>query len=102
VSRPRILPAGFIEPCIPTVARVPPSGPGWLQEIKHGYRLVGRLQGRQFRKLAGEPIWLVSSAIRARRGTSAQRFELVLGRGTIIIRLILMLVTLFHLDSELQ
>jgi hypothetical protein len=35
---PRILPAGFVEPCIPTAARIPPSGPGWLHEIKHdGY-----------------------------------------------------------------
>jgi bifunctional non-homologous end joining protein LigD len=48
VSYPCILPAGFIEPCIPTAARVPPSGPGWLHEIKHdGYRLVARLEGRR-------------------------------------------------------
>jgi bifunctional non-homologous end joining protein LigD len=46
----RILPAGFIEPCIPTAARVPPSGPGWLHEIKHdGYRLIGRLEGGRVR-----------------------------------------------------
>ena len=43
-----ILPAGFIEPCIPTVASVPPTGPGWLHEIKHdGYRLVARMEGRR-------------------------------------------------------
>jgi ATP-dependent DNA ligase len=30
---------GFIEPCIPTLAAKPPSGPGWVHEIKHdGYR----------------------------------------------------------------
>jgi bifunctional non-homologous end joining protein LigD len=47
---PRILPAGFIEPCIPTLASVPPTGPGWLHEIKHdGYRLVGRLEGHRVR-----------------------------------------------------
>ena len=46
----RILPVGFIEPCIPTVARVPPTGPGWLHEIKHdGYRLIGRLEARRVR-----------------------------------------------------
>jgi bifunctional non-homologous end joining protein LigD len=46
----RILPAGFIEPCIPTTARVPPSGPGWVHEIKHdGYRFVARLEGRGVR-----------------------------------------------------
>jgi ATP-dependent DNA ligase len=50
VSRPRILPAGFIEPCIPTVASVPPTGPGWVHEIKHdGYRLVARLEGSRVR-----------------------------------------------------
>ena len=44
---PRILPSGFIEPCVPTAASVPPSGPGWLHEIKHdGYRLMARLEGR--------------------------------------------------------
>ena len=49
---PRIRPtlSGFIEPCIPTAARVPPSGPGWLHEIKHdGYRLIARLEGRRVR-----------------------------------------------------
>ena len=31
---------------IPTVARVPASGPDWLHEIKHdGYRLMARLGG---------------------------------------------------------
>jgi bifunctional non-homologous end joining protein LigD len=50
VACSRILPAGFIEPCIPTAARVPPSGPGWLHEIKHdGYRLIGRLEGGRVR-----------------------------------------------------
>jgi ATP-dependent DNA ligase len=47
---PRTLPAGFIEPCIPTAARVPPSGPGWLHEIKHDdHRLMARLEGRRTR-----------------------------------------------------
>jgi ATP-dependent DNA ligase len=32
-----------IEPCLPTPAEKPPSGPGWLHEIKHdGYRLMAR------------------------------------------------------------
>src|SRR5262252_8608341 len=34
---------GIIEPCLPSPAKVPPSGPGWLHEIKHdGYRIVAR------------------------------------------------------------
>jgi ATP dependent DNA ligase domain len=37
---------GFIEPCIPTLAANPPSGPGWVHEIKHdGYRLIVRRDG---------------------------------------------------------
>ena len=34
---------GFIEPCLPKPVRVPPSGPGWLHEIKHdGFRIMAR------------------------------------------------------------
>jgi bifunctional non-homologous end joining protein LigD len=50
LPRIRPTPSGFIEPCIPSVARVPPSGPDWLHEIKHdGYRLMARLEGRRVR-----------------------------------------------------
>ena len=35
--------AAFIEPCLPTLATKPPSGSGWIHEIKHdGYRLQAR------------------------------------------------------------
>jgi bifunctional non-homologous end joining protein LigD len=46
--RSRLLPTGFIEPCIPTPAHKPPTGPVWVHEIKHdGYRLiVCRRRGR--------------------------------------------------------
>ena len=34
---------GFIEPCLPSSADKPPSGPEWVHEIKHdGYRLMAR------------------------------------------------------------
>ena len=34
---------GIIEPCLPSPARVPPSGPGWIHEIKHdGFRILAR------------------------------------------------------------
>jgi ATP-dependent DNA ligase len=37
---------GFIDPCIPSRAPKPPSGPGWVHEIKHdGYRLIVRREG---------------------------------------------------------
>src|SRR5262249_61929689 len=39
----RLPPPGFIEPCLPTPADYPPSGPGWIHEIKHdGFRLMAR------------------------------------------------------------
>jgi bifunctional non-homologous end joining protein LigD len=43
LSRTRLPPSGFIEPCLPSSAERPPSGPGWIHEIKHdGYRLMAR------------------------------------------------------------
>jgi ATP-dependent DNA ligase len=41
--RTRLPPSGFIEPCLPSPAEHPPSGPGWIHEIKHdGFRLMAR------------------------------------------------------------
>jgi bifunctional non-homologous end joining protein LigD len=37
---------GFIEPCIPSRALKPPSGPDWVHEVKHdGYWLIVRRAG---------------------------------------------------------
>jgi bifunctional non-homologous end joining protein LigD len=34
----RIRTDGFVDPCIPSFAHKPPSGPGWVHEVKHdGY-----------------------------------------------------------------
>ena len=34
---------GIIEPCLPSPAKAPPSGPGWIYEIKHdGFRILAR------------------------------------------------------------
>ena len=34
---------GIIEPCLPSPAKAPPSGSGWLHEIKHdGFRILAR------------------------------------------------------------
>ena len=42
-DRPRPLPLDFISPCLPTAAKRPPEGPGWIHEVKYdGYRLVAR------------------------------------------------------------
>jgi ATP-dependent DNA ligase len=33
--------AGLVEPCLPSPAKAPPSGPDWLHEIKHvGFRIL--------------------------------------------------------------
>ena len=41
--RTRWTPAGFIQPCLPSPAERPPTGPGWIHEIKHdGFRLMVR------------------------------------------------------------
>jgi ATP-dependent DNA ligase len=43
-------PSGFIEPCLPSKAAAPPSGPRWVHEIKHdGYRLMVRRDGLRIR-----------------------------------------------------
>ena len=38
--------AGFIEPCLPSLAKSPPGGPDWLHEIKHdGFRIMAWRDG---------------------------------------------------------
>src|SRR6516164_7318443 len=37
---------GIIEPSLPSPAKAPPSGPGWIHEIKHdGFRIMARRDG---------------------------------------------------------
>jgi bifunctional non-homologous end joining protein LigD len=39
----RVSLSGFIQPCRPSRAERPPSGPGWVHEIKHdGFRMMAR------------------------------------------------------------
>ena len=41
---------GIIEPCLPSPAKAPPSGPGWIHEIKHdGFRIMARRDGADVR-----------------------------------------------------
>jgi bifunctional non-homologous end joining protein LigD len=50
MDRRRLLPPGFIEPCIQSLAHRPPSGPDWVHEVKHdGYRLIVRRAGETVR-----------------------------------------------------
>jgi ATP-dependent DNA ligase len=40
------------EPCLPRPAKQPPSGPGWIHEIKHdGFRILAHSDGRSVRLL---------------------------------------------------
>jgi bifunctional non-homologous end joining protein LigD len=33
----------FVEPCLPSPVDRPPTGPGWIHEIKHdGFRMLAR------------------------------------------------------------
>src|SRR5437764_10129658 len=43
-------PYGFVEPCRPTKAPRPPSGPQWVHEVKHdGFRLMVQRDGARVR-----------------------------------------------------
>src|SRR5262249_22348440 len=43
-------PLGFIEPCLPTLARSVPAGPQWVHEINHdGFRFICRRDGERVR-----------------------------------------------------
>src|SRR3984957_17861866 len=43
-------PAGFIQPCQPTLVAHPPAGRGWLHEVKHdGYRLLASKEADRVR-----------------------------------------------------
>ena len=43
-------PAGFVEPCLPTLGQAVPSGPQWVHEIKHdGYRFICRRERNRVR-----------------------------------------------------
>ncbi|MGB8486597.1 MAG: hypothetical protein WCD67_10055, partial [Xanthobacteraceae bacterium] len=43
-------PAGFVEPCLPTLGQAVPSGPQWVHEIKHdGFRFICRRVSRRGR-----------------------------------------------------
>jgi bifunctional non-homologous end joining protein LigD len=71
-------PAGFIEPCLPTLARQVPDGPHWAFEVKHdGFRFVCRRDGNRMRVFSrnardwSDRVPLVVEAMRALPVTSA-------------------------------
>jgi bifunctional non-homologous end joining protein LigD len=74
--RTRPAPSAFIEPCLPSTAPNPPSGPGWIHEIKHdGYRIMVRRDAAGIRILTRNGydwtsrfplIWSAANALRAK------------------------------------
>jgi len=58
------LPVITIEPCLPSVAQTPPTGPDWIHEIKHdGFRIIGRRDGKKVRLISRKGKDLVVQAI---------------------------------------
>jgi len=48
-------PRSLIEPCLPSPAKAPPSGPDWLHEIKHdGFRILVRRDAKGVRLLIAQ------------------------------------------------
>jgi len=47
------LPLISIEPCLPSFAKTPPTGPDWIHEIKHdGFRVLARRDGKKVRLIS--------------------------------------------------
>jgi bifunctional non-homologous end joining protein LigD len=50
MHRPPFRPRSTIAPCLPKPAKEPPTGPGWVHEIKHdGFRILARRIGDRVR-----------------------------------------------------
>src|SRR5277367_6851694 len=47
------LPLVSLEPCLPRLAKTPPTGPDWIHEIKHdGFRIIARRNGDKIRLIS--------------------------------------------------
>ena len=47
------LPVISIEPCLPSFAKTPPTGPDWIHEIKHdGFRVIAQRDGKKVRLIS--------------------------------------------------
>src|SRR3954453_21405474 len=70
--RTRCKPPGFVLPCQPALADRPPSGPGWLHEIKFdGYRVIARKDGKRVRLWARTTSDYSSAFARIREAVAA-------------------------------
>jgi bifunctional non-homologous end joining protein LigD len=89
VSRPirtRSKPPGFIQPCQPALADRPPSGPGWLHEIKFdGYRVIARKDRERVRLWARTTSDYSSAFTRIRDAVAALPVESAVLDGEAIL-----------------
>jgi bifunctional non-homologous end joining protein LigD len=89
VSRPirtRSKPPGFIQPCQPALADRPPSGPGWLNEIKFdGYRVIARKDRERVRLWARTTSDYSSAFTRIRDAVAALPVESAVLDGEAIL-----------------
>ena len=60
------LPVVSIEPCLPSLAKTPPTGPDWIHEIKHdGFRVMARRDGKKVRLISRKGKDLAVQAVAA-------------------------------------
>jgi ATP-dependent DNA ligase len=78
---------GFILPCQPALADRPPSGPGWLHEIKFdGYWVIARKDGEQVRLWARTTSNYSNNFTRIRDAVAAPVDSAVLDGEAIVLR----------------
>jgi bifunctional non-homologous end joining protein LigD len=84
--RSRSKPPGFILPCQPALSKRPPSGPGWLHEIKFdGYRVIARKDGHQVRVWARTTSDYSKAFTRIREAVAALPVESVVVDGEAVV-----------------
>ncbi len=84
-----LYPLGFIEPCLPTVSRLVPTGPEWAFEIKHdGFRFIclrdGKLARLHPRLLAR--LDLCHHKLELARGRDVERLDGLRDGGVLVLR----------------
>src|SRR5215471_11761402 len=66
---------GLIEVCLPSPAKTPPSGSGWIHEIKHdGFRIMARRDGAGVRFLLRGHTALIAERSRSGRVPGKRTF----------------------------
>jgi bifunctional non-homologous end joining protein LigD len=80
----RTPPARFISPCLPSPADQPPTGTGWIHEIKHdGYRLMARRDPIGIPKPTGDHVLLYAFDLLELDGQDLRREPLETRKATL-------------------